>query len=212
MIGAKANPPPPPPQLWTSCPNPRPVTSTQCVACYLHTILPLERTCWKQFVVQWGDCKNLELCLSIGLWLLLLLLLLKETHPDSLNWHGKGFDKVWKDGLKLKQRLWGVIGCIYKWIDRYLKNRRVRVQIQHPQSRPHDLKQGKRDWVLSPTFSVVFMKNILQWLPKVWKEPYMQVTLLSGAAKNTCLLPTRGWYRFYFQTFFFTGFGVEKPV
>ena len=27
------------------------------------------------------------------------------------------------------------------------------------------------------------------------------------------LVMTRGWYRFYFRTvFFFTGFGIEKPV
>ena len=37
---------------------------------------PLEHRCWTQFAAQWGDCKNLELFLSMWLLLLLLLLLL----------------------------------------------------------------------------------------------------------------------------------------
>ena len=34
--------------------------SARCVAHDLHTIAPwpLERTCWRQFTVQWGDCKK----------------------------------------------------------------------------------------------------------------------------------------------------------
>ena len=36
------------------------VISTQCVAHDLHTISPwpLEHMCWRQFAVQWGDCKK----------------------------------------------------------------------------------------------------------------------------------------------------------
>ena len=36
------------------------VISTGCVAHDLHTIAPwpLERTCWRQFLVQWGDCNK----------------------------------------------------------------------------------------------------------------------------------------------------------
>ena len=50
------------------------VTSTQCVALDLHTILPwpLECTCWRQFVAQRGDCKNLDLRLSMPSLFLLL--------------------------------------------------------------------------------------------------------------------------------------------
>ena len=54
----------------------------------------------------------------------------------------KALDRVWKDGLKLKLRHCGVAGRMYKWIGQYLKNRRARVQIQHHQSRVHELKQG----------------------------------------------------------------------
>ena len=36
------------------------VMGAQCVARDLHTIAPgpLERTCWRQFAAQWGDCKK----------------------------------------------------------------------------------------------------------------------------------------------------------
>ena len=41
--------------------------TARCVARDLHTIAPwpLERTCWRWFMAQWGDHKNLELCLSM---------------------------------------------------------------------------------------------------------------------------------------------------
>ena len=36
------------------------VISARCVACDLHMIAPgpLERTCWRRFTAQWGDCKK----------------------------------------------------------------------------------------------------------------------------------------------------------
>ena len=36
------------------------VISARCVTRDLHTIAagPLERTCWRQFATQWGDCKK----------------------------------------------------------------------------------------------------------------------------------------------------------
>ncbi|PVD34162.1 hypothetical protein C0Q70_05425 [Pomacea canaliculata] len=39
----------------------------------------------------------------------------------------KAFDKVWKDGLRLKLQKCGVTGCMYQWISQYLKNRKARV-------------------------------------------------------------------------------------
>ena len=53
------------------------VISTGCVACDLHMIAPgpLKRTCWIQFLAQWGDCKNnLKLCSSM--WLLLFIIII----------------------------------------------------------------------------------------------------------------------------------------
>ena len=54
------------------------VKITQCVPRDLHMLAPwlLERACWRQFAVQCGHCKNLELRLSMRLLLILLLLLL----------------------------------------------------------------------------------------------------------------------------------------
>ena len=36
------------------------VLSARCVARDLHTIAPgpLERTCWRRFAAQWGDCQK----------------------------------------------------------------------------------------------------------------------------------------------------------
>ena len=50
--------------------------SAQCVPWDLHMIMPwpLQRMCSRRFVAQWGDCKSLELHLSIWLSLVLLLL------------------------------------------------------------------------------------------------------------------------------------------
>ena len=43
------------------------VMSVRCVARDLHAnaTWPLQCTCWRQFAAQWGDCKNLELRLSL---------------------------------------------------------------------------------------------------------------------------------------------------
>ena len=107
----------------------------------------------------------------------------------------KAFDKVWKDGLKLKLCHCGVAGCMHKWIDQYLKNRRARVQIQHHQSRVHEVKQGVPQGggrgesyrQLSFFYLWKIFSNDCQ---RMWKEPYTQMTLLSGAVRNIYLLPT----------------------
>ena len=41
----------------------------------------------------------------------------------------KAFDKVWKDGLRLKLRKNGISGCMYRWLSQYLENRKARVQL-----------------------------------------------------------------------------------
>ena len=43
------------------------VISARCVARDLYTTAPwpLESKCWRQFAAQWGNCTNLELCLSM---------------------------------------------------------------------------------------------------------------------------------------------------
>ena len=68
------------------------VVNTWCVAHDLHTIAPwsVECTCWKQFTVHWGECKNLELRLGmrLSLWSLLLLLLLSIYFIFFYGWLG----------------------------------------------------------------------------------------------------------------------------
>jgi ribonuclease HI len=79
----------------------------------------------------------------------------------------KAFDKVWKNGLRLKLRQCGVAGRMYQWISQYMQNRSSRVQIKQHQSKAKVLKQGvPQGGVLSPTLFLVFMKDILHRLPK----------------------------------------------
>ena len=44
----------------------------------------------------------------------------------------KAFDKVWKEGLKLKLRQCGVAGQMFKWTGQYMYNRKAKVRVaQH---------------------------------------------------------------------------------
>ena len=62
------------------------------------------------------------------------------------------FDKVWKEGLKLKLRQHGVSGNLFTWIRQYLHNQKARVQLQGQKSRKKLLNQGvPQGGVLSPT-------------------------------------------------------------
>ena len=82
---------------------------TRCFTCNLHTIVPwaLECTCWRLFTVQWEDCKNLKLHLSMPLWLLSLLLLF--PFPDITD---LGYRKI--SAIQTMFYLWLAVGskCI----------------------------------------------------------------------------------------------------
>ena len=79
----------------------------------------------------------------------------------------KAFDKVWKDGLRLKLRKCGIDGRMFKWIDQFLKKRKARVKVKHHKSRIKELKHGvPQGGVLSPTLFLVFIKDILEKMPK----------------------------------------------
>ena len=79
----------------------------------------------------------------------------------------KAFDKVLRDGLRLKMRKCGVTGKMYTWISHYLCNRQARVKLNGRKSKRRWLNQGvPQGGVLSPTLFLIFIDDIIKELPK----------------------------------------------
>ena len=79
----------------------------------------------------------------------------------------KAFDKVWKDGLRLKLRKVGVCRNMFKWISQYLNNRKARVHVDGQQSSKKVLREGvPQGGVLSPTLFLVFINDIMKDMPQ----------------------------------------------
>ena len=79
----------------------------------------------------------------------------------------KAFDKVWKDGLRLKLRKSGVQGSMYNWISQFLHNRKARVQVNGTYSRKKVMREGvPQGGVLSPTLFLIFINDIMKDFPR----------------------------------------------
>ena len=79
----------------------------------------------------------------------------------------KAFDKVWKEGLKLKLHQCGVAGRMFKWIGQYMHKRKAKVQIKQHLSKKRTLRQGIPQGVLlSPTLFLILIRDILHQMPK----------------------------------------------
>ena len=67
----------------------------------------------------------------------------------------------------MKMRQCGIAGRMFKWISHYLHNQKARTQIKHQQSRKQVIRQGvSQAVVLSPTLFLIFIKDIIDKLPK----------------------------------------------
>jgi ribonuclease HI len=79
----------------------------------------------------------------------------------------KAFDRVWKEGLKLKLLRNGIQGKMYRWLCDFLHNRRARVKLDGKLSNLVKLREGvPQGGVISPTLFVVYINDITSALPR----------------------------------------------
>ena len=79
----------------------------------------------------------------------------------------KAFDKVWMEGLLVKLLRNGIASNMFNWIQSYLYNRRARVSVDIIHSKKFLLRHGvPQGGVLSPTFFLLFINDLVSELPK----------------------------------------------
>ena len=78
----------------------------------------------------------------------------------------KAFDKVWKDGLRLKLYKSGISSCMNEGISQNLNNRIARAQVNGARSRQKTLREEMPPGgVLSPTLFLIYVNDIIAELP-----------------------------------------------
>ena len=78
----------------------------------------------------------------------------------------KAFDRVWRDGLRIKLKQIGVSGKMNKWISHYLNNRKTRTLIDGQYSRNVILNNGvSKGGVLSYILFLIFVNDLIYDLP-----------------------------------------------
>ena len=101
----------------------------------------------------------------------------------------KAYDRVWKDGLRLKPKKSGVTGCMYQSISQSLTNWKARVHMDGTCSCQETLTYGvSQGGVSSPTSFFVFINRTTSsetCLVKSWETIWS-----CGAQRNTLKLQT----------------------
>jgi hypothetical protein len=89
-----------------------------------------------------------------------------ETTPWPFGGHGKAFDKVWQDGLRLKMLKAGVGGKMFHWISHLLANRTARILLQGHACRKVQIQNGvPQGGVLSPALILIYINDVTEKIP-----------------------------------------------
>ena len=75
----------------------------------------------------------------------------------------KAFDRVRKNGLRVKLHKSGIRGCMYEWISQYLNNRTARAQVNGAHSRQKTLREGVPQ---GGVLSLIYVNDIIAELPR----------------------------------------------
>ena len=105
----------------------------------------------------------------------------------------KAFDKVWKDGLRLKLRKNEISGCMYRCLCQYLENRKARVQLNGCYSRKKTLREGvPQGGVLSPTLFLIYINDIMKDMhPRIQGAMYADDLVLWRAEESIYVVNNR---------------------
>ncbi len=77
----------------------------------------------------------------------------------------KAFDLVWSKGLISRLKRYGITGRMFKWIDNFLTDRKIRVRIGDQTSDIHTLENGTpQGSVISPTLFNIMVDSLSKYI------------------------------------------------